>query len=910
MTALVASARQPVDVRLAAGAGAAWLGLVLCGGRSASTVAVLAAAAFACAVLALISRRGSPVASAVGLVGFCIALALTPYAGRLAQARASPLATLAAARSAVTARLTVVGDPHPLAAKGVAGSPRVAVTTEVRSVDVRGRRWSVSGPVLILAPAAPWRDVLPGQRVVVDGTLQPSLEPAPLGATLFSNGGPTLIGQPPWWQRAAARVRSSLRQASSALPSAERGLLPGLVDGDTTGLDPVLVERFRVAGLTHLVAVSGTNCSILIGTVLLVLRRMRVRPWLCAVCAAAVLVAFVVVARGSPSVLRAAVMAAIALVSLAVGRPRQAVPSLAAAVLVLLVWDPSLAADAGFAMSALATAALLLLAPSWADALRRRRVPAGVAEALAVAAAAHLVTAPVVAALYGRVSLVAIPANALAEPVVAAATVLGFLAAVTSPFWLQGGEFAAQLAGWPCRWLVWVADRFGGLDGAMLPWPHGSSGGLALLAATVALLLLARRTGMGRLLAVGAVVAALVQIPVRSFAPGWPPSGWLMVACDVGQGDALVLSAGGSSAVEVDTGPDPVAVDRCLRSLDVSSVALLVLTHFHLDHVGGIVGVLHGRRVGRVVTGPLLDPASGVWLVDTVLRTHGLARSTLPPGTSIDVGRVHLDVLGPSAAFHGTRSDPNNSSVVLRATIGGLRILLPGDAEVEAQQALLDSGTDLRADVLKVPHHGSAYSAPDFLAAVHARVGVISVGAHNDYGHPSPLLLSEMERLAVPIRRTDRDGDVAVVGGRDSLTTVSRRAVTVTASGLGCGPTCASAAGPTCGSPAFRACVWPSGLPGSESGGPRTLGSAPGVRMAAWPSDPSASTSCRARCRPWSFWSAMRSYSSVARSARSPPQCAAVTATSTSPSVSAPRSRVRNCTSCWGRRCSETRGWW
>src|SRR5581483_6122009 len=109
------------------------------------------------------------------------------------------------------------------------------------------------------------------------------------------------------------------------------------------------------------------------------------------------------------------------------------------------------------------------------------------------------------------------------------------------------------------------------------------------------------------------------------------------------------------------------------------------------------------------------------------------------------------------SAYHGTRSDPNNSSLVLRADVHGVRILLPGDAEIEAQDALLDAGVDLRADVLKVPHHGSAYSDPRFLAAVHAQLAVVSVGAHNDYGHPSPVLLADLARLGVPLLRTDQD---------------------------------------------------------------------------------------------------------------------------------------------------------
>jgi competence protein ComEC len=438
------------------------------------------------------------------------------------------------------------------------------------------------------------------------------------------------------------------------------------------------------------------------------------------------------------------------------------------------VWNPELARDPGFAMSALATAALLLIAPGWASALRRRRVPPVAAESLAVAAAAHVVTAPIIVALSGRLSIVSIPANMLAEPVVAATTLVGFAAAIVAPLNLVAGSVLAQVAGIPACWLVWVANYFGGLHGATISWPAGVAGGLALLVATVIIWRLARRAGLRRLIVGAAVVLLIAQVPGRALSSGWPAPGWIFVACDVGQGDGLVLSAGPHAAVVIDSGPDPVAMDRCLHDLHITTVPLLVFTHYHLDHVGGIVGVFHGRTVGAVITGPLADPQSGVDLVHDTLRAHGLTIGTGRPGQRLQVGAVQLDVLGPAAPFRGTRSDPNNSSLILRATIDGVRILLPGDAEIEAQQDLLASGVDLRADVLKVPHHGSAYSDPDFLAAVRAKVGVISVGLDNDYGHPAPLLLSELARLNLPVRRTDHDGDVAVIERAGQLSTVER----------------------------------------------------------------------------------------------------------------------------------------
>ena len=834
------------DGRLAVGAAAAWLAALECLHRSAGTVLWVAIAAVGAAFGLLIAppfRRRRWVA-ATALAAFCVAVVLIPLAGRISHARASPLAVLARQRAAVTATVTVDADPVLLAAKGPGGAPRVAVESSAHSVVTRGHAVPADGAVLVLADAAAWRSTLPGQRVRVDGTLAPELDGGVLSVTLFARSPPHRLGTPPWWQRAAAHVRVALRRASAGLPAAERGLLPGLVDGDTTDLDPVLAERFRLAGLTHLVAVSGTNCSIVVGAVLLVLRRLHARPWLAALVGALVLTMFVVLARPSPSVLRAALMAAIALVSLATGRPRSALPALSAVSLGLLLWDPTLATSASFAMSVLATGALLVIAPGWASGLRNHRIPVGVAESIAVAAAAHLVTAPVVAAISGRVSLVAVPANVLAEPVVATTTVLGFAAAVVAPGWLAAGTALAWLAGWPCRWLVRVAEFFGGLHGATIPWPGGAVGALALALLLTTLTVGVAFAGARWMITAAAATSLLIFIPVRSVTAGWPPAGWVFAACDVGQGDALLLNAGPGAAVEIDAGPDPIAIDRCLRDFDVVRIPLLIFTHFHLDHVGGALGAVRGRPVGQILTGPLAAPPGGLAIVDQVAASVR-ARPRMPAaGTRLAIGPVHLQVLGPTSAFHGTRSDPNNSSLVVRAVVGGVSILLPGDAEVEAQRALLDSGVDPRADVLKVPHHGSAYFDPAFLAAVHARLAVISVGLHNDYGHPSPLLLTRLRTLGVPVTRTDRDGDIAITAGHGRVGAVVH------------------------------------GVAASAVGMSRPLRSGAGAWMATCRRDRSAlaaQSTCPPRCRASSCSSATKISSWTARSARSPPPRAVTT---------------------------------
>jgi competence protein ComEC len=245
----------------------------------------------------------------------------------------------------------------------------------------------------------------------------------------------------------------------------------------------------------------------------------------------------------------------------------------------------------------------------------------------------------------------------------------------------------------------------------------------------------------------------------------------VVVACDVGQGDAIVLPTGNGSAVVVDTGPDPVPVDGCLRRLGVSTVSLLVLTHFHLDHIGGLAGVLRGRQVVSVVLPTFDDPVTGEVTVRAVAAAASVPVAEVGMGWSYRHGAVELRVIGPSRPLTGTRSDPNNNSLIVIARVLGISVLLVGDAEVEQQHALLtELGPEgARADVLKVAHHGSSYQDPDLLDAVDPRVALVSVGAGNSYGHPSPPVLWRLSAGGARVLRTDLDGDIAVVSNVDGL---------------------------------------------------------------------------------------------------------------------------------------------
>ncbi|MCU7730536.1 ComEC/Rec2 family competence protein [Actinoplanes sp. KI2] len=762
------------DLRLAGFAVAVWLSSLAALFLSARSGLLLGAAALGGAALAVAVLPPHPARwiAVAALLGAGCGAGMT--GARVTTRESGPLIALMRAGDPVRVEAVVRDDP-----RAVHGSPGLPPTylvavdlSEVVAED--GPPLRLSARALVLGSGPGWRGLLPGQRLTARGKLIPPRGGDLRAAVLSSKEPPRLIGQPPWVQRAAGVLRSGLQRACEPLPDDVGGLLPGLVVGDTSRLDPALGDDFRTTGMTHLMAVSGANVAILLGVVLFAMQRTRAGPVTRAAVCAVVLVGFVILARPSPSVVRAAAMGAIGLIGLASGRPRAALPALGAAVAVLILYDPELAADPGFALSTLATAGLLLLAPPWRDALRRRGWPAGAAEALAVPAAAQVACGPVIAGLSGTVSLVAVPANLVVVPAIAPATLLGVAAAVLSPVWPGGAEFAAWLAHWPARWLVLVATYGARVPSGALPWPAGVWGALLLAAITVALLVAALRAIVRRLVLVTALAGMLGALPVRVVASGWPPGNWVIVACAVGQGDAIVLPAGPARAVVVDAGPEPDPVDHCLRRLGVRQIVLFVVSHFHVDHVGGVAGVFRGRQVLAVVGPGWPDPPAG--RASVVAAAGRLPLHVVGPGWAYAVGGLRLTVIGPYEPLHGTNSDPNNNSLVLRAEVKGETLLLPGDAETEEQDELLRhlGAGALRADVLKVAHHGSSYQAPEFLDAIDPAVALVSVGKDNVYGHPNASLLARLARGGARVLRTDESGDLAAVATGRGLAVVAR----------------------------------------------------------------------------------------------------------------------------------------
>jgi competence protein ComEC len=818
------SERAP-DLRLLPAAGSAWAAAFWATGGQTPVVTLLAAAAAGIAVgcgLASLrrapSQRAGRILAATALAAAAAAVVLASAASALAARSAGPWPRWVEQRAVARLEGTVTADPHRLPAIGRGDGERYAVTVDVAVAEARGTRQQLGLPVVVLAPAS-WRGVSAGQGVAWTGRAS-AAEPGDAAAAVVTALGPPAVTPGSWPWRLADRIRAALRQACAGLPEDAGGLLPSLVDGDGSRLPESLRADLKTAGLTHLTAVSGANLSIIAGSALWVAGAIRAPRRLRVVLLLLTLAAFVLLARPSPSVLRAAAMGGVGVTAAALSRRARAVPALAAAAVVLLGLDPYLARSAGFALSVVATGGLLLLAPVWADGLSRW-LPRPLALAVAAPAAAQVACGPVLVLLQPAVSLVAVPANLLAEPVVAPATVLGVVAAVVGTVVPAAAHLVAAAAALGTGWIAAVAHHGAGLPMASVPWPGGAGGALllaALEAGVVVASVPAARSALSRarsgpgpgsrageglkdappagpaptrrlfLVAVAGTAAALGGLAAAGIRPRLPPAGvpadWSVVMADVGQGDATLLRSGATRAVLVDAGPDPQLVDAALNRFGVRHLDLLVLTHYHSDHVGGLAGVLAGRTVGAILVSPLEEPAgnaaevrrlaaaAGVPLVPATPSRAGLAAS--------DGWRVAWRVLTPSdvpvplTAPETDDSDVvNESSVAVVAELAGpagsARAVLLGDLETQGQRALADrlaagrDGLGGPVDVVKVAHHGSAKQHEGLYRAFEARVALIGVGAGNDYGHPAPSALALLHRAGLTVLRTDDSGHLAVV---------------------------------------------------------------------------------------------------------------------------------------------------
>jgi competence protein ComEC len=672
-----------------------------------------------------------------------------------------------AGTGAVTVRLTVASAPVPRGGPTFAGADQVRFRATMIAVENprAGAADGLSVPVVAFAEASATGPAI-GDEVRLTGTLV-ATEPGDAAAALLFGRGPVHPLEPaPWWLGWANGLRADFAEAAGALPGDGGGLLPGLAIGDTTGVTADLDAAMKTSSLSHLTAVSGANCAIVLALVLVVAaacglgRRWRVGAGL------VVLAGFVVLVTPEPSVVRAATMATVVLVAGAIGRPGRGLPALALAALGLLAVDPWLSRNYGFVLSVLATLGLLVLTRPLA---RRLGVllPAPVATMLAIPLAAQLACQPVLVLLSPTLPAYGVPANLLAAAAAPAATITGLAACLVLPWlpWLAGP--LVWLAWLPATWIAAVATTTAGLPGSSLPWVGGPLGVALSLACTagIVVLLPARRpdrtqtvlrSAGGALLCVvaGCTVGALIGTGLGRAAVF--PADWQIAACDIGQGDAVLIRDGDQIAL-VDVGPDPALLTGCLAELGVDRVDLLVLTHYDLDHVGGLDAVI--GRVDAALVGPPEDAQDA--RLHTRLTRGGATVTETARGEHGTLGGLAWQVLWPIRDAD-VLATGNAGSVTIRFEGRGIRSVFLGDLDEAAQAALLEAGPIGPVDVVKVAHHGSGDQSAALYAELRATVGLVSVGADNGYGHPTRSLLELLGSAGTAVVRTDRDG-LAVV---------------------------------------------------------------------------------------------------------------------------------------------------
>jgi competence protein ComEC len=560
--------------------------------------------------------------------------------------------------------------------------------------------------------------------------------------------------------RSAQTFRAFVGRSISRLFRArEAGLLMGLALGDDSRLDPGVARDFQATGLGHLLVVSGENVAMVLGPVIglaALLHLSRVLRFLLGLSTVAF---FVVLTGAEPSVMRAGVMASLALTGVFLGRPRSTAAILGSAVLVLLVLDPTLVWAIGFQLSVAATAGMIALASPVAE--RLRFLPRPLALAAGTTIAAQLGVTPILLFHFHEVPGVTVLANLLAFPAVSPALVLGLIAAGTGLVFEPLGRLVAHLAALPMQYLELVADR---LARAPVAWITSSGGVAPLLGGSLVVVLLALWLRSGHRLPRVAIAVGFVLLPLfvwTSAVSSGPPSGLTIHFFSVGLGDSALVTSPDGASILIDGGPDPAEVATKLSALGVKRIDLLVATHPHADHVAGLPAVLARFPVGLVLDPGCRESTPAYKEFLKALRDEDLPTEHPRTGETFQVGDVRVQVLAPDSCAEGTDSDPNNDSLVLRVTYGEDVVLFTGDAQVVSQQAMLDGHALLASDILKVPHHGGDTSLADFFEAVDPRLAVVSVGP-NDYGHPVPKVLEELRSTGAQVIRTDLRGDIAV----------------------------------------------------------------------------------------------------------------------------------------------------
>ncbi|NDA88762.1 MAG: MBL fold metallo-hydrolase [Actinobacteria bacterium] len=381
-----------------------------------------------------------------------------------------------------------------------------------------------------------------------------------------------------------------------------------------------------------------------------------------------------------------------------------------------------------------------------------------IVQSISIPVSATIFCLPVIVLLSNQISLVSVPANILVAPVIAPITLLGFVAAIFAPVTPFFSAFLLLLATPFAHWIVIISQLMADLPA--ISFNRSFIFFLVFVAVLIGLII--RR----KLLIYLAILFIAIQLITSHFA--WPGSGWQIANCDVGQGDGLVVNLGEGNAIVVDVGPEPEKMDQCLKKLGIRSIPLLILTHFHSDHVGGISKVLQNRKVTQVWISNLAQPEAAYQ--STMKELSGIDLKIVEQGERYLLPKFATQVLvlwpklllGQMPTLPGDGSAVNNSSISVIIKTKTLSIFAGGDIEPAAQEMISSSGYLSQVDVLKVSHHGSAYQYLPMLDLLNPKVAIISVGQGNSYGHPDHQFIAELISRHIKVWRTDQSGGISI----------------------------------------------------------------------------------------------------------------------------------------------------
>lgn len=612
---------------------------------------------------------------------------------------------------------------------------------------------------------------------------QLSLSPTPMGerAGFKARCGKALelVDSPEPANQIILGLRSAFLNNLNGVDSDSSGLVAGLAIGDVSRISPELQQEMKLVSLTHLTAVSGANCAIVLAMFYFVVRRLGGGRWVRLGVGLGALCGYVLLVGAQPSVLRAAVMAGAVLIGISLGRKSTPMNALALSVIVLLVADPWLAVDFGFALSVAATMGLLVLTEPIALKLEQR-IPKPIAIAVGVAIAAQIFCLPILLQLQSGLATYSLPANIIASPLVAPVTILGIVACLLA--WVLPGLAGALTYFASCfTWLITqIVHGFANANNTTLSWPVGSLGtALAILVVLgFALWLKSEPTKLRNLGIVILMVIFTSSLGSIGFnlvkSSQWPLRNWSVVSCDVGQGDSTVIQSQGMVAV-IDVGRDDRLVDDCLQRLEISRIDLLVLTHFDMDHIGGLRGAIGGREVGLAMVSPFKDERWGATGTNLYLAKTGVPLVQVEKGMQGKLGDIAWQVLAPNRNA-AEAEDSNDASIVMLWKATEFNILTMADVGEKGQMRLardrkwwLDSQIHRVPLILKVSHHGSADQFHELIEELKPDLSLISAGQNNSYGHPTQRTLSLLASTGSSIYRTDELGSISVATREGAL---------------------------------------------------------------------------------------------------------------------------------------------